>query len=125
MLLTWFMSILIFWGFFLACVVYLEIWACLYLMEEDDQSTLGKDKSWGALCQKAGQGCIHTKRYCYMGKRTHFKRLDERKLTTLASRVLPSPTPYLWLAGQDWNPCFNQTPPRQVHTLDEALGNTY
>jgi hypothetical protein len=64
-------------------------------------------------------------RYRYSGKRTHFKKMDDRKRTALTSRVLPSRTPYSWLAGQDWNPCFDQTPPRQVHTLDEALGKTY
>ena len=140
-LLTWFASILIFWCFFSACEFWLEIWACLELMEEDDGSSLIDGDPWGARVKywlrKARNGCVCTMKYRLSGKHRSFMKMDERNTVTIMnnnkcascinciSEDLASEGPYSYIANKEWNPCFNQKSPERIRTLDETLGNTY
>jgi len=150
-LLTWFASILTFWCFFSACELWLEIWACLELMEEDDGSSLIADDPWGARVkywlEKARNGCVCTMKYRLSGKHIYFKKFvaetnaatpsSPRNIATIIntskcancinciSEDLASEGPYSYIANKEWNPCFNQKSPERIRTLDETLGNTY
>mmetsp|Transcript_19089 Transcript_19089/g.35676 ORF Transcript_19089/g.35676 Transcript_19089/m.35676 type:complete len:406 (-) Transcript_19089:302-1519(-) len=138
---TWFASILIFWCFFSACEFWLEIWACLELMEEDDGSSLIDGDPWNARVvywlKKARDGCARTMRYRMSGNHAiFFKQMNEGNAATILndkctncidyiSGDLVAESPYSFIAKKEWNPCFDQKPPEQIHTLDETLGNTY
>ena len=128
-LLAWFASILLFWGFFSVCVIYLEVTACLLLMEEDDQSSLKADDGWGVRCRywarKADEACVRTMKYRLSGTRTYVERRDQRTKPRIAEKLLPSRSLYSWIASKEWNPCFYQQSPRKIQTLDEMLGNTF
>jgi len=89
-LISWFSSIMTFWAFFSASALWLEVWACLELIEEDDGSTLMDDDPWKAKIlywlKKAMKGCVRTMQYRLSGTRIYFMKKHERnKISTLSN----------------------------------------
>ena len=135
-LLVWFACILIFWCFFSLCVLWIEVWACIKLMEEDDGSHLIDDDPWSARMKywfmRARDGCIRTMRYRLSGTHKNHKKVDERTTLSMSSHVklgclkdLRAEGPYSYIANKEWNCCFTpMTPPERIQTLDEIRGQT-
>ena len=139
---VWFASILVFWCLFSACVLYLEIWASLGLMQEDEGSNIIDDDPMAARARywfkKAWDASILTMRYRLAGTHIYYKKVDEHfritdisdkfnkfECTRCCSKDLASEGPYSFFANKSWNPFFEQVnPPERIHSLDEILGTT-
>lgn len=139
-LLTWFASILLFWCFFSACEFWLEIWACLGMMEEEEDTSLVDGDPWGARViywmKKAGHGTVRTMQYRLSGTHINLKRVDilenvmeDNKffncINCLSKDMAAAQSPYSFFANRKWNPCFVQIDePELLPTLEKKLGNT-
>ncbi|KAL7553040.1 hypothetical protein ACHAWF_016283 [Thalassiosira exigua] len=135
-LLVWFSSIIIFWCLFSACLLWLEVWACLELMEEDDGTSLIDDDPRRARIQywlkKAGKACVRTMRHRLTGKYRYFKKMEEGSgiATQVNSKCIDlisvfSEGPYSFFANKEWNPCFVQKSNTKIDNVDEILGSTF
>lgn len=126
---AWFASVLIFYGFFLTCELWLELWACLELVEEEDGSSLIDGDPWNARVlywfRLAIRVALRTVRYRLSGKVVHFKKLKGDRTTAIMDNKCVNfikEGPYSYIANKVWNPCFEQKAPERIHTLEETLG---
>lgn len=153
-LMAWFASILIFWCLFSACVLFLEIWTCLKLMEEDDRTSLIDEDPWRAKVKywlkKAMNSSARTTKYRLSGTHVYYKKMEEggtllrsprhanevaevatevttkmtNKCINFISQTVIAENPYSYFANKAWNPCFNQKLPEKIVTSNDVLGKT-
>ena len=131
-LLTWFASVLTFWGFFSACVFYFEISQCLKL-ERDRHSEKGVTEDMGCWdktlywLMKAKDATKHTMKIRLAGKETKYKKQKGQEKPRYEDKHNRCPVGLCSLLTTKL-PCYKQfdeeEQKEEISSLGEVLGLT-